>query len=780
MNSTRLNASEAKKRSSIVNSSNASAFDASIAVVCFMSLTFCCAGLPLNSPLRKIISSFHLCGIIFRRSCFFPLLLPIFRKGDTIGSTERRKVSLHSTSKPIPAPRSLIDFGALYAYLFCMMASNLLLSRPILGGALYLTGRVALLFSQLFRPTLRQVISRSLRRTGIILLIVVFLLLMALMMVLPIEMHAAEFWCLFALVLCIMLRRPLMRYAAEKGMLGDHRPLKKIGLLLLVQLGLLPVPFMLMLIFANLAASTILSLLGGFLVSGLFEFTSISRLKIPAGTDFASVQQEEAALSGVHAYRIFQYALWAATTALQITQVMTFTFIGVSADALILCMGIALLCTYAASLLTNLLLRRTQARKPDPTFLMTIGLVAWLYGLILFIRALDEPTSVTNYLSLALCTMGVTIFSRTITAMEGDMRRVAAFGIGHTPSAATYAAQRIRLNFASLIGQLIALLALTLLALLSAEHTGMDGQALFSSFSPLFTLPALALVAVALVFSLLFPMNKQHMEKLRRYMELQKEGQENTSLHEQLEAVVIKKSLKRYGIKILLMVLRPLYYHKIRGRENIHLDKDTACVFVCNHGEIYGPIVTNLYVPFSFRPWVTYEMMDRAVVADRVLNGTFRDVKWLPQGVLRFLVERIAAPVLVWIMKSVDSIPVYHDQPRKLMQTFRQTTAAMEAGDNILLFPENAATTQDQRYAREGVSEFFTGFTMIGQLYHNKTGKCAQFIPLYADKHTRTITFGVPTRYNPDIPNTEEKERLCAYLRGEMLRLAGLEEKPPR
>ena len=30
-------------------------------------------------------------------------------------------------------------------------------------------------------------------------------------------------------------------------------------------------------------------------------------------------------------------------------------------------------------------------------------------------------------------------------------------------------------------------------------------------------------------------------------------------------------------------------------------------------------------------------------------------------------------------MRSVESIPVYHDSPRRLMQTFRETTAAMQA-----------------------------------------------------------------------------------------------------
>ena len=96
---------------------------------------------------------------------------------------------MHSTLKDGRHARSLIDFGALYAYLFCMMASNLLLSMPILGGALYLSGRVAFIFSQLRQPLLSHIIPRSLRRTGTILLIFVFLLLLALMMILPIELQ---------------------------------------------------------------------------------------------------------------------------------------------------------------------------------------------------------------------------------------------------------------------------------------------------------------------------------------------------------------------------------------------------------------------------------------------------------------------------------------------------------------------------------------------------------------------------------------------------------------
>jgi len=72
----------------------------------------------------------------------------------------------------------------------------------------------------------------------------------------------------------------------------------------------------------------------------------------------------------------------------------------------------------------------------------------------------------------------------------------------------------------------------------------------------------------------------------------------------------------------------------------------------------------------------------------------------------------------------------------------------------------------------EGVSHFFTGFAMLGPMYYNRTGKRAIFVPIYADRKKRVLTFGKPTVYDPDAPANEERERLCDYLRGEMLRIA--------
>ena len=674
--------------------------------------------------------------------------------------------------------RSLMTIGNLYSFLYCMMASNVLLSMPILGGTLFLTGQSAVMFSQLQvnKAAGADYLSRGMRRLGTALLILIFILLLALMMIYPIGLENADFWRLAGLVLCIILRPSVTRYVLERGVLKGKKSIPLIGRAALVHLAFLP-PLMLMLLWSPLSREVVWYLLGGFMVSGMLECFSLGRARSRLQPWTEEEKQEMQALRGVHAYRIFQNMTLMVTAALQVTMVIAYTYIAVTAQALIVCMAIALLCTYVAYLVAGALLKRPLSKDSDPNVLLMLGLVLFFYGLMLFIRCLERPASVMSYVSLAFCTMGATACVRVLVQMEDDMRRVAAFGIGHTPSTVFDQMQQMRIDFATLMGQMVGLLGLVLICVFTANTFPDDWETLFRSVSPLLTLPALALVAAAVLFAILFPLTKEHLGKLRRYMELQKQGKENAALHAQLEEVVVRRSLKHYGVKLIILILRPLYFHRIRGKENIQLDQDIPCVFVCNHGEIYGPIVTNLYVPFSFRPWVTYEMMDRKAIADRVCNGTLQNIKGPFKPVVHYIVDKVAAPFLAWIMKSVESIPVYHDNPRKLMQTFRETTAAMEAGDNILLFPENADTSADHRYQREGVSEFFTGFTMIGQLYNKKTGKCPQFIPLYADRHKRIITFGVPTRYNPDVPANDEKERLCTYLRGEMMRLAGIKEE---
>ncbi len=682
------------------------------------------------------------------------------------------------SEKTLRASKHSTTISLLYAYLFSMMSANVLLHMPILGGAFYVLGRVSVMGGRLRQAPLRQALSKGQRRALIALLIFTLPLMLVLVLINPVNIDNTHLWLLAVIVLLITLRPLLSQNMLERDYLTQRKNTTAIFHLILLQLAAVAV--LTPILFLSVETETAWSLLAGFAMSSIFECAAIWQERGQLRPHTQQDAQELEALRGVHAYRMYQNVSLFCAAAFQVTQVMTYTYIGISDSDLILLMALALLCTYTAYFATDFFLKRAQRHDSDPSSVMTAGLVFWLYGLILFFRAADTPTTAYAYISLALCTGGASICMRVLSAMDADMRRVAAFAIGHEPSTAVDDAQNTRTEFAALLGQVLALAGLTLICLF--VQSDISEPLLKTDFAenirPLLVVPALVLVAFALVFTLRFPMTKRHLNKLRRYVDMQQQGYENAPLHEQLEAVVVRRSLKRHGVRVLMAIIRPLYYHRILGRENVELNDQVASVFVCNHGEIYGPIVTNLYVPFDFRPWVTFEMLDKEAVTKRTEEGFFSHSRLLTPR-MRHRLARFFAPLLVWVMKSVDSIPVYHDNPRKLMQTFRETTLAMEAGDSILLFPENADTSDTGRYQKEGVSEFFTGFTTIGQTYYNKTGKCAQFVPLYASKTKRTITFGVPTHFDPELSMAEEKTRLCDHLRGEMMRIAQ-EENTPR
>ncbi len=550
-------------------------------------------------------------------------------------------------------------------------------------------------------------------------------------------------------------------------MRGEKQRNKAVGSF--IMLGTL-IPFLLCLMASNLLLSV--PVWGGALC--LAAETAALRGTADAPSK-AAKREDIQPLQKAYAYKAFHRMLAAVVAGMQVTQAMICSYIAVAVDALIGCVITAGLCVFAAFRVVRAFMRR--AKGAEPNRVMFCGLLLWLFGVVLFIRSLGRTGSPVVYVALALSALGTAACVCVLAAMEADMRRAGAFALGCLPDAGPEGIQRTRVWLSALAGQALALAGLALIGLLSGRELDNGWSAAFRSHSAFLTVPSMLLVVAAFFFFLAFPLTRLHLEKLRRYTELRQAGGENAALRDQLTAVIVQKSHRPHLVTLIVATLKIFYRHKVIGQENVHLDADTPCVFVCNHGEIYGPVVAKVFLPFPFRPWSAYEMVDREAVIDRTMNGIYQEAKGVKRKLLQWMMEHIGAPFLTEIMREVGSVPVYHDNPRKLMQTFRETVATMQAGDNILVFPENAATSADHRYVREGVSEFFTGFTMIGQMYYNKTGKCPQFIPMYANKRERTITFGEAMRYNPDLPPNDEKERLCDCLRGEMLRLAGMKDK---
>ena len=110
------------------------------------------------------------------------------------------------------------------------------------------------------------------------------------------------------------------------------------------------------------------------------------------------------------------------------------------------------------------------------------------------------------------------------------------------------------------------------------------------------------------------------------------------------------------------------------------------------------------------------------------------------------------------------------------MKTFRMTLEAMDAGDNILIFPENT----DKKYPREGIGDLSPGFLILADLYWKRRNKRLRMLPMYADKKHRTITFGEIIEYNPDNDAKEEQDRIINETQYQIWEIAKAAEEEKR
>ena len=682
-------------------------------------------------------------------------------------------------------PPGIASFYTLFGYLFCMLASSALNLHPVMGGALYLLGQVTILAIHTGRAEQRKYLPRSQRVTSLVLGAFCGLLALGLMIIYPQRVELPLIWLMVAIASLVHLMDMITSRMYLASLNRGHDRVRRV--VRLVETMLLFCAVAALVFFLSLRADAAWYLLGGYALCCLLRAVSLLRTaELPEGGEQELPSQVQAFLSEeqqvaqVNAYKSYRAIMLITMTALQVTMLLVYTFIGTRETGLIASMIIAFLCTTLTQWVTKWLLRRRAQNRPgtEPASSLLTGLIIWFLGLVAFaIYGLNTSRFGLGHLTLAFSTAGVTMATVSLHALEGDMRRVVQFATGEKPGRAVEVAHEALSENAALIGEMVVLLGLMAITLFS--QGAFDGNSLRLNTQPLFMIPALALVLAAFLAAFRFPLERKQTDKLRAFLQLKENGETNLPLQKQLEDTVIKVHRRRYGIKLVILILRPLFYVKVIGSERVKVTPGVSTVFACNHGEIYGPVVTNLYIPFSFRPWVINEISEPDRSAQYLYENTVSRQKWLPERLKRPAAKLVMA-FLEWVMRSLDSITVYRDHPRELVKTFRETAAAMEAGDNILLFPENPnhESLEKAGYLQEGVGEFFTGFTLIAQMYHQKTGKCAQFVPLFADKFQHTLTFGEPTFYNPENPPAQEKERIAQHLRQEMLCMAGLEETP--
>ena len=205
--------------------------------------------------------------------------------------------------------------------------------------------------------------------------------------------------------------------------------------------------------------------------------------------------------------------------------------------------------------------------------------------------------------------------------------------------------------------------------------------------------------------------------------------------------------------KAVIGALRFFYpRYTFEGLENL---PDEPCLIIANHAQAHGPILCEVQFPIPRYTWCIGQMMRREEVADYAFEDFWskkpRAVRWIFK-IVSHLIARPAA----FLMSNANAIGVYHDH--RLLSTFRQTTAVLQDGYSVVIFPE----CYDEY--NNIVWQFQEGFVDAARMYHRKTGKALPFVPLYIAPKIKKAVFGMPTYFDPAVPITKERTRICTYL----------------
>jgi hypothetical protein len=196
------------------------------------------------------------------------------------------------------------------------------------------------------------------------------------------------------------------------------------------------------------------------------------------------------------------------------------------------------------------------------------------------------------------------------------------------------------------------------------------------------------------------------------------------------------------------------FYPKTQVLGLEHLPQE-PCIVVGNHAQLNGPIVGELYFPGPKKIWTAGQMMVWKEVPAYAFQDFWSQKPRWSHWYFR-LVSYLITPLSVCVFNNASTIPVYHDM--RLMTTFRTTLEALQAGENIIIFPEHDVKHNHIVY------EFQDKFIDVAKLYYKKTGKALQFVPMYVAPKLKQTVLGAPVTFDPTADIKAERVRIAHAL----------------
>src|SRR5690554_6333513 len=204
-----------------------------------------------------------------------------------------------------------------------------------------------------------------------------------------------------------------------------------------------------------------------------------------------------------------------------------------------------------------------------------------------------------------------------------------------------------------------------------------------------------------------------------------------------------------------------LFYVKIQVHAKEALEEGS--IYVANHAQINGPIVSYLYHPNKKKIWVISDMCHIKTVPSYAMED-FWGHKKKPFRFFYKILSYLIAPLSVHIMKNGGTIPVYRSMA--ISKTFQKTMESLQAKEDVVIFAENRSPYNHI------INDFSENFVDVAKIYFKRHQKRLNFYPVYICPKLKKMMIGSKITFDETKDIVEERSKVTRHLKDEITSMA--------
>ena len=183
-----------------------------------------------------------------------------------------------------------------------------------------------------------------------------------------------------------------------------------------------------------------------------------------------------------------------------------------------------------------------------------------------------------------------------------------------------------------------------------------------------------------------------------------------------------------------------------------------AGIFISNHSAASGPLVLELYFPYYFTPWGTYEMNGNIKSRFNYLYHIYFQQKKHMSKFWSFVISIPACVILKGFYNGMGLISTYPDN--RLFSSFKKSFEKFSNKESVLIFPENSS----QGY-KEILEEYNPGFVSLSKMYFRKTNTDLPVYTCYYHKDTNVLVIDKPESIKPLLDKGMNEKEVADYFK---------------